>query len=296
MTIRHLNIFIEVYRTGNITHAAEKLFTTQPAVTRAIKELEHYYGVTLFERYNRRLSATEAGKRFYAYALHIVDSFDQMEKELRDWDELGMIRVGATVTLGATLLPRLLKEYQRRYPGIEVRAVVSNGTTLQSALADNALDIALIEGSVTGEALCAEEFAEDRLVLLLPPDSPLLARPSIKLADLWAEPLLLREQESVGRSLLNHVFALHHLPVKPMLESVSTHALVQAVHEGLGISFLPEDLVEHSIESGFIASREVEDESFQRKNYVVWHEKKHLTASARKFIELCHRISQLEHE
>lgn len=61
MTIRHMKIFLQVYRTQNMTQAAKVLHMTQPAVTRAIQEIERYYGVCLFERINKRLAATECG-------------------------------------------------------------------------------------------------------------------------------------------------------------------------------------------------------------------------------------------
>ena len=99
MTIRHMKIFAAVYREQSVTRAAESLHMTQPAVTRAIQEIEGYYGVRLFERINRRLSATESGKHLYARAVHIADAFDAMETELRNWDALGVLRVGASVTL-----------------------------------------------------------------------------------------------------------------------------------------------------------------------------------------------------
>lgn len=287
MTIRHVNIFLAVYQTGSITRAAEKLYMTQPAVTRAIKDLEHYYGVLLFERINQRLSVTEAGRQFYVYALHIIDLFDQMEKKLRNWDELGVIRVGASVTLGSVLLPKALKTFQASHAEITIKATVTNGTKLQYKLENNELDFALIEGGVAGENLLCEEFSEDRLILLLPPKSELLERKTVCLADLKGYPLVLRENESVSRILLNHIFALHNLSVEPFMESVSVHAILQAVHEGIGISFLPERLIRHSIESGFIATRPVADEDFIRKNYIVRHKNKLLTSSAKNFISLC---------
>lgn len=292
MTIRHLKIFIEVYQTGNITKAAKQLYMTQPVVSRTIRELERYYGIQLFERINQRISVTEAGQQFYAYALHIIDSFDRMEKSLRNWDELGVIRVGASVTLGSMLLPRVLKEYQSTHSGMTVKAAVTNGTKLQTMLEHNELDFALIEGNAAGENLVSEVLGEDRLILLLPPDSELLTRKRLVLSDLAPYPFLLREGESVSRLLLDHLFALHNLTVTPLMESVSTHAIVQGVHEGLGLSFLPERLVRHSVESGFIATRPVDDEDFLRKNYVVWHKNKLLPASAKDFIALCHRAAE----
>lgn len=291
MTLRHLRVFLAVYQTQNVTRAAERLHMTQPTVTRAVQELERYYGVRLFERINRRLYVTQSGRQLYARAVHIVGSFDQMEKELKNWDEFGLLRIGATPTLASVLLPKTLMTFEKKHPKLRVRCSVENGTHLQEALADDRLDFALIEGEVAAEHLHAEPFSEDRLILLLPPDDPRRNAPALTLRELAESPLLLREKGSMGRSFLDRVFAAHDLPLEPLMESISTHAIIQAVHAGLGISFLPQRLIRHSVESGFVATRAVDDEPFVRRNFAVWHEDKFLTRSARELLEDFRRCS-----
>lgn len=285
MTLRHLRVFLAVYQTQNVTRAAERLHMTQPTVTRAVQELERYYGVRLFERINRRLYITQSGRQLYARAVHIVGSFDRMEKELKNWDEFGLLRIGATPTLASVLLPKTLMTFEKKHPKLHVRCSVENGTHLQEALADDRLDFALIEGEVAAEHLHAEPFSEDRLILLLPPDDPRRNAPALTLRELAESPLLLREKGSMGRSFLDRVFAAHDLPLEPLMESISTHAIIQAVHAGLGISFLPQRLIRHSVESGFVATRAVDDEPFVRRNFAAWHEDKFLTRSARELLE-----------
>lgn len=291
MTLRHLRVFLAVYQTQNVTRAAERLHMTQPTVTRAVQELERYYGVRLFERINRRLYITQSGRQLYARAVHIVGSFDRMEKELKNWDEFGLLRIGATPTLASVLLPKTLMTFEKKHPKLRVRCSVENGTHLQEALADDRLDFALIEGEVAAEHLHAEPFSEDRLILLLPPDDPHRNAPALTLRELAESPLLLREKGSMGRSFLDRVFAAHDLPLEPLMESISTHAIIQAVHAGLGISFLPQRLIRHSVESGFVATRAVDDEPFVRRNFAVWHEDKFLTRSARELLEDFRRCS-----
>lgn len=291
MTLRHLRVFLAVYQTQNVTRAAERLHMTQPTVTRAVQELERYYGMRLFERINRRLYITQSGRQLYARAVHIVGSFDRMEKELKNWDEFGLLRIGATPTLASVLLPKTLMTFEKKHPKLRVRCSVENGTHLQEALADDRLDFALIEGEVAAEHLHAEPFSEDRLILLLPPDDPRRNAPALTLRELAESPLLLREKGSMGRSFLDRVFAAHDLPLEPLMESISTHAIIQAVHAGLGISFLPQRLIRHSVESGFVATRAVDDEPFVRRNFAVWHEDKFLTRSARELLEDFRRCS-----
>lgn len=291
MTLRHMKIYLAVYYTENVTKAAAALNMTQPAVTRAIQEMENYYGIRLFERINRRLHVTEAGKMFYSYALHIIDSFDQMERDLRNWEELGILRVGSSITIGNSLLLKVLKEFRTEHPALQIKATISNGGYLQKALLDNKLDIALIEGNINNEDLHKEIIATDRLVLIMPPDDPRKNAEHLYLKDFENDFLILREEGSMGRSLINHIFALHGMPVRPIIESASTQAIIRAVHEGLGISLLPEDLVWRHIQLGYISTKEITDEKFTRNNYVVWHRHKFLTASAKEFIDCSRRIS-----
>lgn len=284
MTLRHMKIYLMVYQTENITKAAQLLHMTQPAVSRAIQEIENYYGIRLFDRINRRISTTEIGKTFYSYALHIVDSFDQMEKGMRNWDELGILRVGTTITIGNALLPKALGIFCREHPDLQIKSTISNSAYIQQSLLDNKLDFALIEGSVDNEQLCKEIIATDRLMLIMPPDDPRIHKKSLVLKDFKNDAFLLRENGSAGRTSLNHIFAVHGISLIPTMESVSTRAIIKAVHEGLGVSFLPEQLVRADIESGLVATREIADENFRRDNYIVWHKNKFLTRSAKEMI------------
>ena len=83
MSIRHLRIFITVAALQNMSAAAEKLFITQPSVSQAIKELEQYYGVRLFERLSKKLYLTESGEALLKYATHLIQSFDEMETMIK---------------------------------------------------------------------------------------------------------------------------------------------------------------------------------------------------------------------
>ena len=292
MTLRHMRVYLEVYQTGNITRAAERLHMTQPAVTRSIRELERYYGVCLFERLHHRLCVTEVGKTFFTYALHILDSFDHMEKELRDWDKFGVLRVGAGVTVGNVLLPELLAHFRQTHPHLRVRAMVANGAALQEALLDNRLDFAVIENSLSDERLCQERLFSDSLIPVLPPDDSRVGQEGLCLRDLAHEPLLLREEGSACRIFLDHVFALHSLSLEPTLESVSTQAILQAVHAGLGISFLPQALVLPHLQSGRVSTVRLADEAFQREIYLVWHTHKFLTPTTREMMSDLHGLCQ----
>ena len=223
MTIRHIRVFLAVYRTLSMTRAAEELHMVQPAVTRSIQELERYYGVKLFERLGRRLYATDCARELYGYASHIDDTFGEMEKRLLNRDASGVLRVGATRTIGNCDLARIVSRFQAENPGLRVRVRIDNGAELERALLSDELDMALMEGAQAAPELAAQPYGGDRLTLIAPPDCAL--GDSVSLEEVLKYPLLMREEGSASRAVAERVLEAHGLAVEPAWESASTQAL-----------------------------------------------------------------------
>lgn len=277
MTVRHLRIFTEVCRTENITRASESLHMTQPAVTRAVHEIEAHYGAQLFERIGRRIYVTDAGRLLYARALHILESFDMLENELRDGDSLGRFRIGAGAALGNTLMPQLCRSIGELYPRIRVQVTVTNGENLRAMLLGNRLDMAFLEGASAEPELVSHTVGSSRLCLIMPPSHPLAKKGSITLSDVARCELLLRERGSGVRSLVESSFDRAGIAVDPLWESGSTAALIGAVAAGIGLSILPKMLVGRAIERGEVVERSIEGEGFSRDIEAVWHKSKLVT-------------------
>lgn len=292
MTLRHLRLFIEVYKTGNITKAAENMNMTQPTVTRAIQELERHYDIVLFDRINHKLMITDSGKRFYHFASKVVELYDDMEQSVTDHQEKGTISIGATMGIGSYLLPKLIVKYKELHPNVMVKSLISDYQNIQESLENNKIDIALIEGAIYNEEMEHEPFIKDPLVLLLPPNDPLSKLPGLSFDDIKDRPFLLKEEGGNGRGFIEEVFSSHGVLLDPIMESSSTHALVQAVHAGLGISILSEKLVSHSIESGFVSTNNLLDVPLFKQNYIVWHKGKFLVSSMLDFIKLCKILAE----
>lgn len=287
MTLRHMRIFQKIYETQSVTRAAEALHMTQPAVTRALQELEKYYGLRLFERLNRRLTVTEAGRRMYDYALHLTETFDTMEKSLRDWERQGVLRVGASVSLGCSLLPQLARTFQEEHPGVEARVRIANGELLRRDLLENRLDLALLEGEENGADLMLTPFAAGEMALIVPPGHPLARAGGATLAQAAAHPLLLRETGSATRRFLDQLLMSRGLAVQPVWESASTQALLSAVREGLGITLVPWALARQTVLRGEAERCPVTDAELIRRRYVAWHPSKYVTGTMRAFVNLC---------
>lgn len=284
MTLHHLEVFRIVYEEKNVTRAAERLHIAQPAISRAIQDMESYYGVRLFERMHRGVSPTELARTLYSEVIHLLDAFSNMERGLKDWDEIGTVRLGATISMGNFILPEVAAQLKKAHPHLDVRCTVANACLLEKKLMQNELDLAFIEGSISGRELVAHLFSSDRLVLAVAKGHPLGKRYSVTMEEIAEYPLLTREVGSVTRLLTEWNYRENNLKFDPIWESESSQSILQAVIHGLGVTFLAYDLVRNSSLMDSIDIVDVEDAKLTRNNYIVWHKNKFLTKTMKEIV------------
>ena len=196
MTIRHLRIFIAVAETGKMGLAAKQLYIAQPTVSQVISDMEKSYGVKLFERLSKKLYITPQGERLLSYARHIVSLFDEMERSMRNSSAQVLLRVGATITVGACVLSPIIHRYEELFPLSQVQVFVDNTRLIEEMLLESQLDVALVEGSVESPDLCTLPVIEDELVLACAPDHPFAFRETLHPEELEGQNFVLREKGS----------------------------------------------------------------------------------------------------
>lgn len=288
MTLRHMKIFRSLCEHDyNTTKTAQALHMTQPAISLAIKELEEHYGVVLFDRIGRRLYPTEAGTHLLQSASHIVSLFDEIEKDLKDWDSFGILRVGASITIGSQFLPRYVKAFYTTHPGTQVHAIVGASNVLEQKILGNELDFALIEGIPHAPSILSEAYMEDHLSIICPADGTYQQGQQISLEAFKQQKFLLRERGSGTREVFDCVTESAGFSVSPIWEAMSTTALVNAVIQGLGIAVLPYRMITQPLDLGLIRTICVEGLNFRRSFHIIWHKDKYFTASAKAFLDLC---------
>ena len=293
MTIRHIRIFEALCAAGcNTTRAAEMLHMTQPAVSLAVSELETYYGVKLFDRISRRLYLSDEGLRFLEYAKTITLTFDDMEKTVREWNTSGVIRVGASISIGSMLMPGYVKAFRQTHPGITVKVKIQRSDRLEAALTANEIDFALIEGIVHEPCLLCEDYMEDSLAVLVSPET-FADGTVLPIREFLDMPFLLREHGSGTREIFEAALEANSVPLpEPLWESLSTAALMNAAEAGLGAAVVPRRMAEDRIRAGILAQIRAEGIDFRRKYKIVQHRDKKLTPAAADFLALCRSLSK----
>ena len=287
MTFRHLTIFLAVCDAHNMTKAAAALHMTQPAVSQAIADLETHYSARLFERLNRKLCITAAGKRLLTYARHIVHLHEQSEEELRRFGALYRVRLGATVTIGSGILLEILQEINRRHPDNQVVSLIQNTAVLEKLLLEDALDLALIEGETHSPDLVATPFLSDALVLFAAPQHPLATCGAIEPQALAEERFFVRETGSGSRELFEETLRRRGLSYRAAGVFNNTEAIKRAAAMNLGVGVLSERSVREELRRGTLCRLPLADMTFERQFCIVYHKNKYISPELEEILSIC---------
>ncbi len=190
-----LKVFITAARTLSFTRTAERLFISQPAVSKHIGELESQYKVQLFVRRGSRLELTGAGETLLACAERLADDYRRMQYEMSLCADapVGELRLGASTTIAQYLLPPILARFTTRFPGVRVAMMSGNSDQVEQALGGHGIDLGMVESLSRRQGLHYTVFAPDELVLVARTGGPYSRTESITADELREIPLVLRE-------------------------------------------------------------------------------------------------------
>ncbi|HRP25043.1 MAG TPA: LysR family transcriptional regulator [Thauera sp.] len=284
LTLHQLRLLLAVSREGGVTRAAQRLHLTQPTLSAQLRQLSEQVGLALFERVGRRLHLTAAGEAVVASAQrveHELEALDETLAGLRG-DLAGRLRL-AVVSTAETFIPRLLGDFRRERPAVEVSLVVLNRDAVIRRLADNLDDLYIMSRPPEAPVVVATPFLNNPLVVIAPADHALAGRSALPVAALAEEEFVLREPGSGTRQATEHFFAEHGLTLRPRLELGSNEAVRQAVAGGLGLSVLSAHALAHAADEG-IAVLSVVDTPVYSQWQVVYPGGKRLSPLAAAFL------------
>jgi DNA-binding transcriptional LysR family regulator len=207
LNLRHLTSFVAVAEHLHFTRAADQLGVAQPALSQQIRKLERELGVELFIRESRKVELSEFGKALLPRARRLLNQAAIARKEILEMSGLqrGHLRVGASGTIAAFLLPELLAQYRRRYPNIVLEMVQRRSEPVLDLVEAGELDIGLIRLPVRPTSLEVTHLFTEPLYAALPPGHARAADPVVKPAALASDPFIMPvgEHEPFYRALVN---------------------------------------------------------------------------------------------
>lgn len=242
VSVHQLRLLTAVIEHGGFSRAAEALGLSQPAVSHSLKALSAAIGTPAVEVIGRRVRLTQAGELLYEHAKRILAEFEAAGSALDELHGLqrGRLRVAGDTTVGIYVLPDLLGAFRHAHPSIAVHLGVDNRQGLYERLVAGEVDF-VVSGRRWEDSsipLVVRPFLANELIAIASPRHPLASREQVTLADLAAEPFIVREPGSGTRETAEEALRAAGLTIRPVMELASNGAIKRAVARDLGVSIL----------------------------------------------------------
>jgi len=292
--LHHLRIFHTLATTGSFTGAARRLGISQPAVTIQVRELEAASGVRLLERGARRLHLTAAGRALLRVTERLFALVDEAEAVLAQAGGAvtGTLRIAASGTAGAYLLPPLLTAFRVRNPEVRLQLETSNSQRVLEQVLSFRADLGILasaDGAVSFAAerrLVVHPFAREPLVLAVPPRHPWAGRSAVRLAELAGAPLIVREPGSTTRRVLEAHLERAGVAPRVMMELGSNEAIKYAVLAGLGVAVVGAHVIGRDVAERRLHAVRLPGRGFALRFFVLHHQDRAQAAVVRAFLAL----------
>ncbi len=287
MEIRVLQYFLAIAKEQSIIRAAESLHLSQPTLSTQIKHLEEELGKQLLIRGtkgSRKITLTEEGMILRKRAEEILDLVRKTENEitLSDHTIFGDIYIGAGETDGMRLLARAAGKLRELHPGIHYHICSGNAVYVKEHLDKGLIDFGMILGMPDLDKYEALKLpSKDRWGVLMPKGSPLAGKESISPEDLWDKPLLLSQQETRGRMILQWIGrSFSELNITTSYNLLFNASLL--VEEGLGYAICIDGIINTSGDSN-LCFRPLSP-SIETDLYLIWKKYQIFSKPAEKFL------------
>lgn len=290
MDIKMLRYFVEVVQQQSFTRAAEKLFVTQPTISKMLRNLEDELGYTLLVRQGRKLVLTETGQAVFNHGMTILAEFRQLQKELQDINRLdkGSLRLGIPPTVGM-LMAGLIRLYRQRYPGIELKISEFGGITVQQAVMSGDLDLAItilpLDDAQNFETL---PLFRHPLCVVVPRTAEWMHREQVAPEELAVHPLLVYNDDfALTRQVMN-LLESHHVTPQIAVRSGQWDFLAAMVQAGVGITILPEPVCQWLNKPALMWLPLKSELSWQLG--LIWQKGGYLSQSAQAWLQCCQEV------
>jgi len=294
LNLKQLEAFYLVVKKKSFTRAAEELSVTQPAVTIQVKSLEKSLNLRLIQQVGKKIQLTESGEFLYQYAEKIFDLVLDANEKMRDFKKLmrGTLRIGTTKNYARYIMPSLLSEFQRRFPGIKVILDEGNSEDMAKSVLEKKNELALISQLNLDRKIKSLFFSTVEFVLVVSPEHRFSQRKSISLRELNGEPVILREKGSGSRAAILRKFQEYGIWPSVITEASSLDFIVGYVKQNKGVSFMFEPDIKEELERGTLKVIFVEEGNIIFFTDIIYHSEKTLSPPGLAFLNVVNELKR----
>jgi DNA-binding transcriptional LysR family regulator len=283
ITLRQIEIFLNVVELGHLTIVAKKMGLSQSAVSMSIKELENILGRPLFDRINKKLILNEVGRNFHQTVEPLYRKMEDIEYEFRNTENKGTVRVGASTTIVDYLIPRIACRYMGEYPDVRIQLKEGNTRDIAEMVKHGELDMGFVEGKVSDSDLIKEVIGDDELIVVTANEA--LASRSWFIDELARERWVLREEGSGTRAIFLDYIKESAPDLNIFMELGHTESIKSLLQSGKALTCVSALAVSDEIRDGRLHRVEIKNFHCTRHFYAIYHKDKYRSDLFTKFLE-----------
>ncbi|RXT07227.1 selenium metabolism-associated LysR family transcriptional regulator [Ammoniphilus sp. CFH 90114] len=282
MNLDHLKVFYMAAIKKNFSETAKTLHLSQPTVSLQIQQLESVLDTKLFERTTKNIKLTKPGALLFQYAERIIQLEHEAIKEIALLSDSiqGNLHIGASLTIGESILPYIIGKYSKEYQGVSLNLEIFNSTQIIQWLKQHKIDLGFIESPIHDSELVHIPFMEDELVVISSTKDvhPLIGdKEVISPEELFALPLILREPGSGTRQVMEESLRKHKLNpshLNIVLELGNTESIKASVESGMALSIISHSSIQKELLLGTLRKIRIEGITILRYFYAVYDKHK----------------------
>lgn len=281
MNIQKYMAFVKAVEYGSFTRAADALNYTQSGVSRMINDLESEWGILLFERGRGGITLTSDGLKLYPQLKRVCNEHEMLMMQIEDLHDIqtGIIRIGTFSSVATHWLPHIIKMFRKDYPGIDFELLLGDYTEIESWIIEGRVDFGFLR-LPTKEKMETIFVEQDRLLVVIPENHPFANCEKFPINELLNSPFMLLEKGA--KAEISEIFELHQISPHISFTTWDDYAIMSMIENGLGISILPELILQRIPYQ--IVAKELEVPAY-RNIGIGMREQKSLSLAANRFLD-----------
>jgi LysR family transcriptional regulator, transcriptional activator of the cysJI operon len=288
MNLNQLKLFYFAVKYKSLSHAAQELNITQPAVTKGIQRLQEYYEVPLVHKLGKNMALTLAGDNLFKIAKKIFELDELADDCMAQYqnENLKHIKISASESFGAYYLPEFINRFNVKAPKVRVTLeILSNQQVVENTI-NLKNDIGFVSFPFKDKKLNTIEIVKDEIIIIMNPTHPLAQKTKIKATDLEGHMIIMHEQGSYFQKMIHDLLEASNISVTMPITFSNNEAIKRAVEGGTGIAPISKKVAAKEIESGKLIALSLSSTPLYRTFYMIHHREKHIFGPLKRFINL----------